>query len=47
MKRTGVNWVKQFEKYASILNDESNEELAWRSPFANEGRIKKLSPELS
>ena len=49
MKRTGVNWVKQLDKYASILNDESKEELAWRSPFEIYfGRQKnKLSTELS
>ena len=49
MKRTGVNWVKQLDKYASILNDEGKEELAWRSPFEIYfGRQNnKLSPELS
>ena len=27
MKRTGVNWVKQLPKYASISNNEGKEEL--------------------
>ena len=30
---TGVNWVKQLPRYASLLNDDHNIELGKRTPF--------------
>ena len=31
--KKGVNWVANLGAYSHILNDESKEELGWKSPF--------------
>jgi len=32
-KNKGINWVKQLPIYAAALNEDSKEELQWKSPF--------------
>ena len=33
LKKRGVNWVNNLQRYAASLNDDAREELKWRTPF--------------